>query len=201
MPKRIEFGDLNLRRKGEVGVDISLGNIHYCIDPGSDISGCDVILCTHTHERHCNIHELIHFSGTITSPTNIGTLVRPGVSIQLNELIVEAIEVYNKKEYYSQPIRHVKGCCVGYYIKTTGNTRLLYTGDTNLIDDLLKFKGMVDVLVLSMGYTWSMNPEEAFELVKSIRPAITIPVHFDTIKLYYKFRNMAYLYTNIIKMS
>jgi len=43
-----------------------------------------------------------------------------------------------------------------------------------------------------------MNPEDAFELVKSIKPVVTIPVHTEDPRLLYKFRDMVQPYTQVV---
>lgn len=201
MPRKISIGDITLLRKGEVGLHIQLGDKYFCIDPGGDIENCDVILCTHTHERHCSKEKLAIFDGYKLMPNNGTQILKPGDIIQINGLIIKAIQVYNKQDYYIEPVQHPKGCCLGYFVKTPGNISLLYTGDTNLIDELLDIDEKVTILVPSIGYIWSMTPEEGFELVKSLKPLITIPVHYSDKITFYKFRDLSYLYTQVINQS
>ncbi|MEM1606254.1 MAG: hypothetical protein QXW41_08440 [Fervidicoccaceae archaeon] len=43
-----------------------------------------------------------------------------------------------------------------------------------------------------------MTPEEAVELVSSARPAVSIPVHYTSLRDHYRFRDMSQPYTQIV---
>ena len=46
--------------------------------------------------------------------------------------------------------------------------------------DQLEAIGKVDVLLTPVGGTYTINAEEAVELVQAIKPRVTIPMHFKT---------------------
>lgn len=74
---------------------------------------------------------------------------------------------------------------------------MLHTGDTSLIEDHFEIK-RVDVAALPVGGGSVLSPEEALELVKTVKPAISIPIHYDRVEQAYKFRDLAQPYTQVV---
>lgn len=62
------------------------------------------------------------------------------------------------------------------------------------IDEVLGEK--IDILLLRLRLSL-MSPEEASELVKTLKPTLTIPISFDH-EAGYKFRDLAFLYTQVV---
>lgn len=79
-------------------------------------------------------------------------------------------------EAYSRPrpsAVHERGIGVGYIVKI-GSTTLYHMGDTDLIDELLEIGERINILVIPIGGSTVMTPEEACEVVKSLRPYISM---------------------------
>ena len=57
--------------------------------------------------------------------------------------------------------------------------RIYHSGDTDLIPEMKKIKA--DIALLPVGGTYTMNPEEAAEAVRTINPEIAIPMHYGGI--------------------
>ena len=65
------------------------------------------------------------------------------------------------------------------YILTIDSTRIYHAGDTDLIPEMKKFKGItLAILPIGVGNT-AMNPEKAAEAVRWMRPDVVIPVHYE----------------------
>jgi len=181
-------------------VKIQHGDKTYCIDPGSEIEKCYIVLCTHMHVKHCSYEYLSSFKGELLVPsTHAG--VEPGGIIQLGDTNILVVPAYSKPELYFEAPPHPKGCCVGYILRFPNNLNIYYMGDTSFIEEILRINEKITILIPPIGGGYVMTPEEALEVVKSLRPAITIPVHYDKVEQYYRFRDIAQPYTQVIKLS
>ena len=110
---------------------------------------------------------------------NVKTL-RPGEETSVDNIRVKAVEAYNYKRFRSpgNPY-HPKGFGVGYLIKVEGKT-IYHAGDTDFIPEMRKV-GLVDVVLLPSGGTYTMDNAEAAEAAIAINPKIVIPMHrWDT---------------------
>ncbi len=64
-------------------------------------------------------------------------------------------------------------------IRAEGKT-VYHTGDTEAVPEIRKIKG-VDVMLTATGGTYTMDNDEAADLVLSIKPKVAIPMHiWDT---------------------
>ena len=67
------------------------------------------------------------------------------------------------------------------FIVDVGGQRIYYTGDTALFLDMQLYgEEGIDVLVLPIGDNYTMGPQDALRCVKSVKPKIVIPLHYDT---------------------
>jgi len=71
---------------------------------------------------------------------------------------------------------HHKGEGVGYLLTVNGKT-IYHAGDTDFIPEM-RGLGDVDVALLPIGGTFTMDIEEAIEAVVAIKPKIVIPMHY-----------------------
>jgi L-ascorbate metabolism protein UlaG (beta-lactamase superfamily) len=195
MPRKIFFRGAWISRLGYAGLEISCGDFKLCIDPGEAVVGCNAILCTHSHPRHCPPTALQLEIPTYSPFT--GVIVRPGMAFKVGEIEVATINAYNNPEIYGEASPHPPGFGVGYILRLPGGATVLHTGDTSLIEDHFEIK-RVDVAALPVGGGSVLSPEEALELVKTVKPAISIPIHYDRVEQAYKFRDLAQPYTQVV---
>ena len=70
---------------------------------------------------------------------------------------------------------------MGYVIKL-GQVSIYHSGDTDLIPEMKELGAEgIDIALLPVGGTYTMNAEEASEAVKVINPKIAVPMHYGTI--------------------
>jgi L-ascorbate metabolism protein UlaG (beta-lactamase superfamily) len=196
LPRRLLLKNTRLSRIGFAGVRVEYGDLAICIDPGSEAPDCQVVLCTHNHSRHCGSW-IQSTSKPIYSPST-GYVVKPGVDLNVNSVRVLVRDAYNDPDLYSGKPPHPRGFGVGYILIPPSGLTIYHTGDTSLVSEVLNPGLNIDVLVAPVGGGSVMTPEDAVELVKSIKPSITIPIHAEEIDLYYRFRDMAQPYTQVI---
>ncbi|MGP8322286.1 MAG: MBL fold metallo-hydrolase [Methanosarcinaceae archaeon] len=153
--------------------------------PDKNLEKADLILITHHHKDHCKavtVNRLKKSNTIIIAPEicckelgkNIKT-IKPGENLKVGKIEVKATFAYNTKEGSSTKKVHEKGKCVGYLIKINGKT-IYHAGDTDFIPEMKKF-GKVDIALLPIGGTFTMDIPEATKTAIIIKPKIVIPMH------------------------
>ena len=145
----------------------------------------NIILITHSHKDHCKrvtVDRLKHQDTFVVAPKRcIKELGRDIEIIASNEekkfkdVKIKAVEAYNTIQGSSTRKIHHKGYGVGYMINIDGKT-IYHAGDTDLIPEMRKL-GQIDVALLPIGGTFTMNLEEAVKAAQAIKPKIVIPMH------------------------
>ncbi|MBU2634540.1 MAG: MBL fold metallo-hydrolase [Nanoarchaeota archaeon] len=147
-------------------------------------SKAEIILITHDHYDHCDPERVsqITNSSTVIITTNkcsqklLGNvkIIKPGEKLNINEIMIEAIHAYNTNKDY-----HVKGEGIGFIININ-NKKIYHAGDTDLIPEMSELKN-IDIALLPIGGTYTMNAAEAAEACNIIKPKIVIPIHYGSI--------------------
>jgi L-ascorbate metabolism protein UlaG (beta-lactamase superfamily) len=61
--------------------------------------------------------------------------------------------------------------------------KFYYAGDTDFIEPMKKLKGeKIDVALLPIGGTYTMDIDEAVEATREIEPKMVLPLHYNHIK-------------------
>jgi len=197
MPRSLSVLGVRVERLGFTGLRVLYSGVYYCVDPGEllEKTTCHYVLCSHFHSRHCSKSVVQDISAKYVVSTLLGTIVKPGDTVKLGEVLVKATSAYSR---WSN--RHPRGVGIGFYITFPSGLRLYYTGDTELVEELLSINGRVDVLVIPINGEGVFTPEEAVEAVKSIKPSLVIPVHYEDLSAYYKFRDITQPYTQVVRL-
>ena len=150
----------------------------------------DIIFITHDHYDHYSeedIDKVIKNNTIIVSPIDLlEKLLNKGLKKE-NIISVKPYEDYNIKNlkfstipaYNTNKQFHPrKNNWVGYLIELEGITYYI-AGDTDITEDNKKIK--CDVAFVPIGGTFTMNYQEASELINTIKPKIVIPTHYGSI--------------------
>jgi L-ascorbate metabolism protein UlaG (beta-lactamase superfamily) len=165
---------------------LSNGGVIY-IDPwkisGSDKA--DVVIVSHSHFDHLSPDDVARVSGphtqVVTTPDCADKIagvvhpVKPGDTVAIHEITVEAIPAYNPHKQFHPKANGWIGVVV-----TLDGKRVYYAGDTDLIpemDDLTD----IDVALLPVGGTYTMDAAEAAQATKRFRPRLAVPYHWGDI--------------------
>lgn len=194
----MEIGNVTLEWKGHSGFFIvSSDGLKIYIDPyklsagsGDYNNKADIVLITHSHYDHCSIEDLrrIVKDGTIflCSPDCQSKLtklkekidirvIEPGGEIEVLGINIKAVPSYNIGKGF-----HAKSELWNGYIVDIEGVRIYHAGDTDLIPEMGDF-GKVDVALLPVGGTYTMNVEEAVKAAFLTKPGLAVPMHFGSV--------------------
>jgi L-ascorbate metabolism protein UlaG (beta-lactamase superfamily) len=185
MGKELELGDVHVEWLGHASFTFSAGETLVYIDPYKVSHGekADLILITHDHYDHCDPSSVstIRKEETVVVAPKIckeklhGVVeIGPGKTIEKKGVSITAVPAYNKNKQF-----HPRGRGVGYVFSLAGK-RIYHAGDTDSIPEM-EGLGEIDLALLPIGGTYTMNPSEAAEAAKRIGAKITVPMHWGDI--------------------
>lgn len=143
------------------------------LDPYEDIGyplpqdlTADAVCSSHDHFDHNNFSLI---NGDFVKIKTIGVY-------KVGDFVIRGYQTYHDKE---------KGALRGENIifkLSANNINILHLGDLGhlLDDDLIKEIGMIDILMIPIGGTYTIDSKEAKQLVKMIKPRILMPMHYQT---------------------
>ncbi|MGD8492621.1 MAG: MBL fold metallo-hydrolase [Desulfobacterales bacterium] len=145
----------------------------------------DLILVTHDHKDHAKdvtVNRLRRKHTLVVGPQrctkNLGKdirVVEPGEVFSFRGIQIKVVDAYNTAEGSSTRKVHHKGNGVGYLITAEGKT-IYHAGDTDFIPEMKKL-GRVDIALLPIGGTFTMDPAEAARAAVAIKPKVAVPMH------------------------
>lgn len=163
------------------------------IDPfkiDRNYNDADIIFITHDHYDHYSeedIDKVINEKTIIVIPEELLTKVlKKGINkeaiitIEPNKkYMVQGIKFETVPAYNINKTFHPKeNDWVGYIIETNG-VKYYFAGDTDITEENKKVK--CDVAFVPVGGTYTMNFEEAAQLVNEIQPKVAVPIHYGSV--------------------
>jgi len=149
------------------------------------LEAADAILVTHHHKDHCKratVERLKHPEALVLAPKSCVKelskdirIIKPGEEVAFERATIRAIEAYNTEQGSSTKKVHHKGNGVGYLITIDGRT-IYHAGDTDFVPEM-RGLGRVDVALLPIGGTYTMDIREAVEATLAIEPRAVVPMH------------------------
>jgi L-ascorbate metabolism protein UlaG (beta-lactamase superfamily) len=150
-----------------------------------ELEKADLILVTHSHKDHAKsvtVNRLRNPDTLVVAPKRcikeLGQDIRTieaGEELLFAGIKIKAVDAYTATTNSPRKIWHRKGDGVGYVITANGRT-IYHAGDTDFIPEMREL-GVVDVALLPIGGTFTMDIKEAAEAALVIRPKIVIPMH------------------------
>jgi L-ascorbate metabolism protein UlaG (beta-lactamase superfamily) len=143
-----------------------------------------LVLVSHSHFDHYSQEDIAKTSGAgtkfiasadVIAQEKAGEVISPGQTIQLENIQVHGVAAYNPTKKFHPKSNNWLG-----FIVEVGSKRIYYAGDTDLTDEMKSLKE-IDVALLPVGGTYTMNAAEAAAAVGHFKPKMAIPYHWGDI--------------------
>jgi L-ascorbate metabolism protein UlaG (beta-lactamase superfamily) len=172
------------------------GHASFKISSGSDVIYIDpwklkdtphdatVVLVSHSHYDHYSAGDIAKVSGMTTKLVAAGDVIqkqgkgqtlKPGQSIDVNGVKITGVPAYNPAKQFHPRSNN----WLGFIIEIAGK-RIYYAGDTDVTDEMKALKN-IDLALLPVGGTYTMNADEAADATKQFNPKQAIPYHWGDI--------------------
>ena len=155
----------------------------------------EVIFITHSHYDHCSIEDIkkiVKHGTIIICPADVSSkfskidkkldikIAEPGTTMEFfdSDLRFWTIPAYNNSGRFHSREDEWNG----YVIQADG-VKIYHAGDCDLINEMKTLLNMaVDIALLPVGGTFTMNAGEAAKAASIIKPRLAIPMHWGTIQ-------------------
>jgi L-ascorbate metabolism protein UlaG (beta-lactamase superfamily) len=172
---------------GHASFRISDGNTVIYIDPWklkSASHDAAIVLVSHSHYDHYNPDDIAKVSGMTTKliaasdvvqKQGKGEVLKPGETIDANGIKITGVPAYNPAKQFHPKANN----WLGFIIEIAGK-RIYYAGDTDLTPEMKALKN-IDLAMLPVGGTYTMNADEAADATKQFKPKQAVPYHWGDI--------------------
>ncbi len=172
---------------GHAGFKISHNGVIIYIDPwklGISPHDATFVLVSHTHYDHYSNLDITGVSGPRTQliatadvieKEGAGQAIEPGRTIEIGQVRVTATPAYTPDKQYHPRANNWVG-----FIVEIGSKRIYYAGDTDIIPEMRELTD-IDLALLPVGGTYTMDADEAARAVSQIKPQQAIPYHWGDI--------------------
>jgi len=163
------------------------GSVTIYIDPyevPKGMDSADIVLITHDHFDHKDVKSIMNLAdeetvviypkGCLVEGYKSCEISGAGEKLEIKGVKIETVPAYNINKPY-----HKKGSGVGYIVEMDG-VRIYHAGDTDRTPEMRNIK--VDVALLPIGGTYTMDVKEAVEAAGDIRAEYYIPMHYGAIE-------------------
>ena len=173
--------------------DANANKIYY-VDPfdltASELEKADLVFVTHAHQDHfssADLEKIIKEDTIIIAPPDIlakidragelKQIVQPNKSYEIKGFNFQTVPAYNthpdKLNFHPK-----SNNWVGYIFELNGK-KVYHAGDTDFIEEMKSLKDLnLDVAMLPIGGTYTMDVNEAAQAANAIAAKITVPMHY-----------------------
>jgi L-ascorbate metabolism protein UlaG (beta-lactamase superfamily) len=127
----------------------------------------DIVVCSHSHSDHNNTRPVSHEKTTVIEAFT-GTR-------QVDKISIKGVATFHDDSQGSNRGRNTA------YVVRFDDVTFCHLGDLGhkLTSSQTNEIGSVDVLFLPIGGFFTIGPEEAREVMESVKPSITVPMHYS----------------------
>ena len=175
-------------------VDKQSGQRFYYIDPydlNVRVEPADLILVTHAHYDHCSpadVKRILTPKTVVVGPRDCleklgiprtqAMPMAPHAEFAVRGVPIKAVPAYNVKE--ERLSYHPKRNGWVGFVLTVNGVRIYHAGDTDFIPEM-KDLGNIDVALLPIGGTYTMDAAEAAQAANAIAAKVTVPMHYKAL--------------------
>lgn len=125
----------------------------------------DIVLSTHDHKDH-----------NFVSGVEADLVVQSAGEYELKDVYIDGLPTFHDDKKGEERGRNT------IFQLHLDEMRLLHLGDLGheLTKDTLEKLGEIDVLIIPVGGTYTIDAKTATKVISSIEPAIVIPMHYQT---------------------
>ena len=166
---------------------LAAGEAVVYIDPWKLTSAradASVVFVSHNHFDHCSPDDVAKVSTPETkviAPADTagefasGQVLLPGEQASVGDVTLEGVPAYNIGKEFHPKANHWLGAVIAL-----GGVRVYYAGDTDRIPEMARLEA-VDVSLLPVGGTYTMDASEAARACADIGCGTTVPYHWGDI--------------------
>jgi L-ascorbate metabolism protein UlaG (beta-lactamase superfamily) len=178
---------VKLQWLGHASFRISDGNSVIYIDPWKlkdAAHDATLVLVSHSHYDHYSADDINKVSapatkliaaGDVIQQAGKGQVLKPGQTIDVGTVKLTGVPAYNPAKQFHPKANN----WLGFVIEIAGK-RIYYAGDTDQTPEMNALKN-IDLALLPVGGTYTMNAAEAAEATKLFKPKMAIPYHWGDI--------------------
>lgn len=133
----------------------------------------DVVTISHNHKDHNQFKNVTGING-----------VEPLMIDMPGEFEKMGVRIFGFQSFHDKTQGSERGENILYKFESEGIS-ILHCGDLGLVpeESFLETLGEVDILMVPVGGVYTIDSDEAVNLVKKIEPSIVIPMHYGSGKL------------------
>ena len=144
----------------------------------------DIVFVSHSHHDHCSpedVEKVVKDGTVVVAPGETvsalqgAEVIELGDQITVKSITIEAVAAYNIGKKFHPKANRWCGAVV-----SIGGKRIYYAGDTDLIPEMTDLSD-IDVALLPVGGTYTLDAEEASKACKQIGCRAAIPYHWGDI--------------------
>jgi L-ascorbate metabolism protein UlaG (beta-lactamase superfamily) len=145
----------------------------------------NVVFVSHTHSDHCSppdVTKVLAPDGVVVGPPDVlkrlggkGLALKPGSTVQAGGVAITGVPAYNLDKNFHPRANNWLGAVI-----EMDSVRVYYAGDTDAVPEMGKL-GAIDLALLPVGGTYTMDAGEAAKAAKTIGCKAAIPYHFGDI--------------------
>jgi L-ascorbate metabolism protein UlaG (beta-lactamase superfamily) len=178
---------LEIRWMGHASFRMAAENVVLYVDPwklSSAKPDANLVFVSHAHFDHYSAEDVAAVSrdttivvgpSDVVDPLPHGRVLTPGDRIEAAGVCIDGIRAYNVDKDFHPKANDWLGAVI-----TLAGTRVYYAGDTDHIPEMGELSE-VDVALLPVGGTYTMNAAQAAEACREIRPRMAVPYHWGDI--------------------
>jgi len=181
------FMSVTLQWLGHASFKITKDDVTIYIDPwklADSAHDATVVLVSHGHYDHYSASDVTKVSGPqtkfiasadVVGQHGKGQPLQPGQSVSVDDITITGVAAYNPAKQFHPKANNWLG-----FVIEIGDSRIYYAGDTDMTEEMKVLKG-IDIALLPVGGTYTMNAAEAAEAVEHFKPVKAVPYHWGDI--------------------